>query len=151
MEQAQVALVTGSRKGLGRYLSEQLLAQGYEVVGCSREPAEWAHAAYWHHCVDVSDEAQVQHMLGQIRRRFGRLDVAINNAGVASMNHALLTPVATLDQVLAINLRGAFLVARESARLMRKQQRGRIVNLSTVAVPLALEGEAAYVAAKAAV
>jgi 3-oxoacyl-[acyl-carrier protein] reductase len=151
MEQMNVALVTGSRKGLGRYLAEQLLNQGYQVVGCSREPADWTHENYWHLCTDVSDEAQVQQLFGQIRQRFGRLDVAINNAGIASMNHALLIPVATLDQIMAINLRGTFLVSRESARLMRRQQAGRIVNLTTVAVPLNLEGESVYVASKSAV
>jgi len=151
MEQMNVALVTGSRKGLGRYLAEQLLKQGYQVVGCSREPADWTDENYWHLCADVSDEAQVQQLLGQIRQRFGRLDVAINNAGIASMNHALLIPVSTLDQLMAINLRGTFLVSRESARLMRRQRAGRIVNLTTVAVPLALEGESVYVASKSAV
>lgn len=151
MEQTNVALVTGSRKGLGRYLAEQLLNQGYQVVGCSREPADWSHEHYWHLCADVSDEAQVQQLLSQIRQRYGRLDVAINNAGIASMNHALLIPATTLDQIMAINLRGTFLVSRESARLMRRQQAGRIVNLTTVAVPLALEGESVYVASKSAV
>lgn len=151
MEQTNVALVTGSRKGLGRYLAEQLLNQGYQVVGCSREPADWSHEHYWHRCADVSDEAQVQQLLSQIRQRYGRLDVAINNAGIASMNHALLIPATTLDQIMAINLRGTFLVSRESARLMRRQQAGRIVNLTTVAVPLALEGESVYVASKSAV
>lgn len=151
MEQTNVALVTGSRKGLGRYLAEQLLNQGYHVVGCSRDPADWSHEHYWHLCADVSDEAQVQQLLSQIRQRYGKLDVAINNAGIASMNHALLIPAATLDQIMAINLRGTFLVSRESARLMRRQQAGRIVNLTTVAVPLALEGESVYVASKSAV
>lgn len=151
MEQQRVALVTGSRKGLGKYLAEQLLAQGYQVVGCSREPAGWEHEGYWHLSADVSDEAQVQRLMGQIRQRFGRLDVTINNAGVASMNHSLLIPSATVNQVMEINLRGTFLVSRESARLMRKHQYGRIVNLTTVAVPLSLEGESIYVASKSAV
>lgn len=151
MEQQRVALVTGSRKGLGKYLAEQLLDQGYQVVGCSREPAGWEREGYWHLCADVSDEPQVQRLMSQIRQRFGRLDVTINNAGVASMNHSLLIPATTVNQVMEINLRGTFLVSRESARLMRKHGHGRIVNLTTVAVPLALEGESIYVASKSAV
>ena len=70
-------------------------------------------------------------------RRHGRLDVVINNAGAAAMNHVLLTPVSTVDRLVSTNLRGTFLVCRESAKLMKKQGRGRIVNLTTVAVPLA--------------
>jgi len=150
MEQ-QVALITGSRKGLGKYLAEQLVAQGYQVVGCSRKPTDWTLDGYWHICADVSDERQVQQLMSQIRQRFGRLDVTINNAGVASMNHALLIPLATVSQVLEINVRGTFLVSRESARLMRKHHGGRIVNLTTVAVPLNLEGESIYVASKSAI
>ncbi len=151
MEPQRVALVTGSRKGLGKFIAQQLLDRGYQVVGCSREPADWEREGYWHLCADVGDEQQVQRLMSQIRQRFGRLDITINNAGIASMNHALLIPAATVNQVMEINVRGTFLVSRESARLMRKHQYGRIVNLTTVAVPLSLEGESIYVASKSAV
>jgi len=67
------------------------------------------------------------------------------------MNHALLTPAATLDQIMATNFRGTFLLCREGAKLMQRRRYGRIVNVSTVAVPLLLEGEAIYAASKSAV
>ena len=67
------------------------------------------------------------------------------------MNHSLLTPASTVEKVMQTNLLGTFLAAREAAKLMRRDRYGRIVNFSTVAVPLNLEGEAAYVASKAAV
>src|SRR5207248_2424684 len=70
------------------------------------------------------------------------------DAGAASMNHALLTSAASFDAIINTNLRGTFLVSREAAKLMRRRSFGRIVNFTTVAVPLALAGEAAYVAAK---
>jgi 3-oxoacyl-[acyl-carrier protein] reductase len=146
-----VALVTGSRTGIGRYVAEQLVTAGYHVVGCSRQPADWVLEGYSHFEADVADEAQVKALLTSIRRKHKRLDVAFNNAGIASMNHSLLMPVETLDRIMSINVRGTFLVSRESAKLMRQRKWGRIVNLSTVAVPLNLEGEAAYVASKSAV
>lgn len=90
-------------------------------------------------------------MFTEIRRKYKRLDVTFNNAGVASMNHSLLMPASTLDRIMNINVRGTFLASRESAKLMRQNKWGRIVNLSTIAVPLSLEGEAAYVASKSAV
>ncbi len=151
MSERPVALVTGSRTGIGRYVAERLVAAGYRVVGCSRQPADWALEGYSHFAADVADESQVKALLTSIRRKYKRLDVTFNNAGVGSMNHSLLMPAATLERIMSINVRGTFLVSRESAKLMRQRKWGRIVNLSTVAVPLSLEGEAAYVAAKSAV
>lgn len=146
-----VTLVTGARKGLGRAVAEHYLAAGHSVVGCSRKPPDWEHERYRHVLADVSVEADVRALVRQVRRTHGRLDHLIANAGIASMNHSLLTPAATLERVLATNVTGTFLAAREAAKLMKAAGFGRIVTLSTVAVPLRLEGEAAYVASKAAV
>ncbi|MGL4650069.1 MAG: SDR family NAD(P)-dependent oxidoreductase [Caldilineaceae bacterium] len=150
-----VALVTGSRTGIGRHLAEHLLRAGYLVEGCSRSAAawgdDWEPTRYVHHLLDVGDEAQVKAMMSDIQRRRGRLDVAINNAGIASMNHALLTPATTMEGLLRTNLLGTALVCREAAKLMRRRHFGRIINMGTIAVPLELEGEAIYAATKSAV
>jgi 3-oxoacyl-[acyl-carrier protein] reductase len=151
MVDREVVLVTGTTRGIGRHLAEHFLGKGALVEGCGRQPAGWHAPGYTHHVADVGDEAQVRAMLADIRRRHGRLDVAINNAGVAAMNHALLTPGAAVDRVMATNVRGTFLVARESAKVMKTRQYGRIVNMGSVATPLCLEGEAIYAASKAAV
>ena len=90
-------------------------------------------------------------MISAIQKRHGRLDIVINNAGIASMNHILLTPIATINRIMATNFLGTTLVSRESAKLMQRSRYGRIVNFSTVAVPLRLQGEAIYAASKAAV
>jgi len=146
-----VTMITGTRKGIGRHLAQHYLARGHRVVGCSRQPSDLEHANYQHFLADVCDEWAVQEIFAGVRRSFGRLDHLINNAGIASMNHSLLTPVATVRRVMDTNLTGAFLFAREAAKLMQKARHGRIVNFTTVAVALNLEGEAAYVASKAAV
>ncbi len=146
-----VTLITGTRKGLGRALAEHYLAAGHAVVGCSRKPADWDGERYRHVLADVAVETDVRALVREVRRVYGRLDHVIANAGIASMNHSLLTPAATVERVLSTNVAGTFLVAREGAKLMRAAGFGRIVTLSTVAVPLKLEGEAVYVASKAAV
>ncbi len=151
MPDREVALVTGSRKGIGRYLVEHLVDRGLLVEGCSRQPPDYELADYTHHCVDVTDEAQVKKLVASIEERHGRLDVLINNAGVASMNHALLMPMSTVNHVLEVNVCGTFLVCRESAKLMRRHHYGRIVNFGSVASPLRLAGEAVYAASKSAV
>src|SRR5690349_10553786 len=101
-----VALVTGSRVGLGKHISQRLTKQGFRVVGCSRGLADWTDADYQHVVTDVSDEKQVKLLMREIASTFGRLDVVINNAGIAAMNHSLLTPVNTVDRLFSVNVRG---------------------------------------------
>ncbi len=144
-------LITGTRKGIGRELAERYLQAGWTVAGCSREPADWDHANYRHFCLDVSDEPAVVKMVRTVARELGGLDALLNNAGIASMNHVLLTPVATARRILETNFVGSFLFCREAAKVMTRRKGGRIVNFCTVAAPLRLEGEALYAASKAAI
>lgn len=147
----RIIAITGTRKGIGLYLAERFLARGWQVVGCARGAGGPDHPAYRHYELDVADERAVSAMMNDVRRRHGGLDALLNNAGIASMNHALLTPGATMERVFATNVFGTFLFCREAAKLMRRRGAGRIVNFATVATPLKLEGEAVYAASKAAV
>jgi 3-oxoacyl-[acyl-carrier protein] reductase len=151
MSDRPVVLITGTRTGIGRHLAEHYLSRGYQVVGCSRRPADLHSDGYHHHVLDVADEAAVRLMCRHIARQFGRVDGVINNAGAAAMNHALLTPLSTVQHLVNTNFVGTFLLCREAARQMQRRRFGRIVNFSTVAVPLNVAGEAIYVATKAAV
>ncbi len=146
-----ITLVTGTRKGLGRVIAEHYLAEGHFVIGCSRGACDLESSRYHHFEADVADESAVKPIFSYIRKVHGRLDNLVNNAGIASMNHALLTPMETLDNIFSTNVKGTFLFCREAARLMQKNHYGRIVNMTTVATPLRLEGEAIYAASKAAV
>ena len=150
MPENKVVLVSGTSKGIGRALVEYYAGKKCQVVGCSRSPFENDLQNYRHHCLDVA-EAAVKDMFAQIRKTEKRLDVLINNAGIASMNHSLLMPIATANKIIQTNFIGTFLLCREAARLMQIHRYGRIVNFATVAVPLKLEGEAVYAASKAAV
>lgn len=150
-QQPQVILITGARKGIGRALAEHYLNQGHSVIGCSRKKSELSHDRYTHYCLDVVDENSVREMFADIATKNGRLDVLINNAGIASMNHVLLTSTAKAKEIIETNFIGTFVLCREAARLMKKNHFGRIVNLASVATPLKLEGEAVYAASKAAV
>jgi 3-oxoacyl-[acyl-carrier protein] reductase len=90
-------------------------------------------------------------MVRDVQKRFGGIAALVNNAGIASMNHLLLTPLSTVSRVFSTNVFGTFVGMREVAKVMIKARYGRIVNFATVATPLNLEGEAAYAASKAAV
>jgi 3-oxoacyl-[acyl-carrier protein] reductase len=151
LSETQVMLITGTRKGIGRYLADYYAQKGFQVVGCSREASDFEHKNYSHFCLDVSDEMKAKRMFSEIRKTYGRLDALINNAGIASMNHFMLTPLKTAQKVFDTNVIGTFLFCREAAKLMQQRRYGRIVNFSTVATPLKLEGEAVYASSKAAI
>ena len=151
MDGRPVTLITGTSRGIGRYLAERYLRLAHHVIGCSRKEAQWEKDGYTHYMLDISDEMAVKHLFAQIRKRHSRLDHLINNAAIASMNHSLVTPLSTVRDILETNVVGTFLFCREAAKQMKKRRCGRIVNFTTVAVPLKLAGEAIYASSKAAV
>jgi 3-oxoacyl-[acyl-carrier protein] reductase len=143
-------LITGTTRGLGQFLAEHYLAAGDLVIGCGRSDASVRHERYTHQALDVTDEAAVRKLTANIRQDFGGLDVLINNAGVASMNAIALTPLSAARRVVETNFISAVALTHAAIRLMRHSKAGRIVNISTIAVPLRLEGEAIYAASKSA-
>lgn len=147
----RVIIITGTRKGIGRYLAEYFLSTGDIVYGCSRRISDLTHPNYHYTRLDVSDEAAVTKFVRDVYLENKRIDVLINNAGMASMNHFLLTPFATAKKVFDTNYYGTFLMCREVAKFMVKSRFGRIINYSTVAVPLNLQGELVYSSSKAAI
>lgn len=143
-------IVTGTRKGIGKFLAERFLKSGFRVAGCSRGESSIFHESYKHYRLDAADEIAVVRMVREVSRQFG-LDYLVNNAGVASMNHLLLSSGIIGKKIFDCNFFGTFYFLREAAKIMQKERKGRIVNFSTVAVPLNLEGEALYASSKAAV
>ncbi len=151
MTKKKVILITGTRKGIGRYLAEFYSKKNYQIIGCSRNDIDYKLKNYEHFCLDICNEKDVKKMFRKIRKNYGRLDCLINNAGIASMNHSLLTTMDTVHKILNTNIAGTFLFCREATKLMQLNKFGRIVNFTTVATPLNLEGESIYASSKAAV
>jgi 3-oxoacyl-[acyl-carrier protein] reductase len=147
----KVIVITGTRKGIGKELSEYYLNKNNIVIGCSRGESSIQHQNYSHYELDVSDEKEVVKMIRDVRKKFKRIDILLNNAGIASMNHIMITPYKTMQDIMATNVFGSFLFMREASKVMAKNKYGRIVNFATVATPLRLEGEAIYAASKAAI
>ena len=109
------------------------------------------HPDYIHFVCDVSVESQVVSTVKSVIKHFGKINILINNAGIASLHHSILTPSSTVKDLFETNYLGSFLFSRECSKNMIKSKWGRIINFSTIAVPLNLEGEMAYSSSKSAI
>lgn len=146
----QVIIITGTSKGIGYYLANSYLQAGHFVVGCSRSSSNIRHENYRHFELDVTDETSVASMVRKVKKEFCNIHVLLNNAGIASMNHCLTTPSETVQKIFSVNVFGSFYFLRDVGKQMIRNKYGRIVNYTTVANPLQLEGEALYASSKAA-
>lgn len=158
MAENKVALVTGASRGIGRAIAERLAADGADLAICARrlENLEETVAAVealgrrvLPYAVDVSDETAVDGMVADVKKQFGRIDVLVNNAGITKDGLLARMSVADWDQVMDVNLKGAFLFSRAAARLMMKQRCGSIVNIASVVALMGNPGQANYTASKA--
>jgi NAD(P)-dependent dehydrogenase (short-subunit alcohol dehydrogenase family) len=144
-------LVTGASSGIGRATVEALCAAGASVVAAARNVNELARLAEETGCeplmLDVSDEAAIDEALGSL----DVFDGLVNCAGIALLERAVDTTAASFDRVMAVNARGAVLVAKHVARGMIEARRaGSIVNVSSQAALVALDDHLSYSASKAA-
>jgi 3-oxoacyl-[acyl-carrier protein] reductase len=156
----KVAIVTGAGRGIGREIAGTLAREGVTtVVTDVREDlladvaAEW-RARGWagaqHRC-DVRDRAAVQAVVGEVARAHGRIDVLVNNAGVAPGGPVEALPEDVWDLNLDVNLKGTFLMCQAAVPVMKRQRAGRIINAASFAAILPITGSAAYAASKAGV
>lgn len=138
--QDQVALITGGGRGIGAATAEALARKGAEVIIASRTEAELvatvaalrtAGLKATALVLDVADEAQVEAAFDRITREQGRLDILVNNAAMLLSGPFAEMAMSDWDRLLAVNLRGAVLCARQAFRLMRERG-GSIVNVSSL-------------------
>ena len=158
-EVTKVALVTGAARGIGRAIARALaqpgamiyindIALGEEAAQTQREvEAQGAAAAAL--AFNVADAAQVERAFEEILKRSGRLDILVNNAGITRDNLVMRMKEEDWDQVLAVNLKGAYNCLKAASRPMVKQRYGRIINISSVVGLMGNAGQANYVASKA--
>ncbi len=141
-------IITGASKGIGRAISLRLLEQGHEIFGLSRN---FGCSDFDGHSCDVSDYQDVRKVVKLIKKNKRDVDVLINAAGIASMNLLVTSPPTATSKIINTNLVGTINCCQLFAPLMMRKKKGSIINFSTIAVPLALKGEAIYVASKAGV
>ncbi|MES2482857.1 MAG: glucose 1-dehydrogenase [Pseudomonadota bacterium] len=152
----QVAIVTGAADGIGWATAQRLARDlGHVVVAdlrgeLAQQRAAELGAGHLGLGCDVTQESQVKALIEEVDRRFGRIDVLVNNAGIGEQ--AVMTleqTVDAFDRILSVHLRGTFLASREAARVFVRRRAGTIVNISSIAGLGGHPGRNAYGAAKA--
>jgi NAD(P)-dependent dehydrogenase (short-subunit alcohol dehydrogenase family) len=144
---APVAIVTGAAQGVGRRVADVLAARGYALALLDRRAIAGDGETLTVEG-DVGDEALVAAFAARVRDRYGRVDVLVNNAGIACITPLEETTLAQWREVMDVNLTGPFLLCREFGRDMLAAGNGAIVNISSVAGLQGVADRAAYNASK---
>ena len=154
--QDRVAVVTGGAQGIGRSICTTLAGAGATVIvadldeGGASETVSQLNTPGRAIAVDVSFEESVKSLYTSIMNTEGKIDILVNNAGICRMIPILDITVEEWDKILAVNLRGTFLMSREAFRLMKEQESGRIVSIASAAAKIGgLAAGAHYSASKA--
>lgn len=157
--EGKVALITGGSRGIGRAVALELARQGADVaINYARniESATQVVAeieSLGRRAValpaDVGDYDQATTLVEATVNALGRLDILVNNAGIVRDTLLLRMQEADWDEVLRVNLKGAFNTGKAAARLMARQRAGRIINISSVSGLMGQVGQANYSASKA--
>ena len=154
----KVAWITGSGRGIGRTIAEEMGQRGARLVvhDIDRESAEQTAQSLKEKgytsialASDVSNQAEVNDTVNNIKEEFGSLDILINNAGITRDTLLIRMKETDWDLVMRINLKGAFLCTQAAAKLMMKQRAGRIINIVSVVGVMGNAGQANYAASKA--
>ena len=156
--QDRIALVTGSGQGLGQAISTRLAQEGAHVVvaDLNEETAKIAANEIMSSAdrkalaikVDVTDEAQVEGMVARALQEFGRLDIAVSNAGILIAEEVTEFPAEKWQAVINVNLFGYFLVAKHAARVMKAQRSGVIIQVNSKSGKKGSYKNSAYAASK---
>lgn len=146
----KVAIITGGSRGIGLACCEKFLQNGYKVYECSRKNGS-DNKDIIHIQADVTNEQSVEQAVRTVFEAEGRIDVLINNAGFGIAGSIEETALTDAKKQFDVNFFGAVLCAQKVLPYMRKQGFGRIVNISSMAAPLAIPFQAFYSASKAAI
>jgi NAD(P)-dependent dehydrogenase (short-subunit alcohol dehydrogenase family) len=153
----RIALVTGAAKGIGKAIATRLVQDGLFVILVDSDQKSTQETAKLLgeknvavHFADISEEFQVIQLFETIVQHYQKLDAVINNAGIINDNLIWNMSAEEFDQVVRINLKGTWLMCREAAKLMKLQQSGRIINISSRAW-MGNRGQTNYSASKAGV
>ena len=145
----QAALITGASRGIGHDLARALAHAGADVLAGVRSPTEFEEENIDTVQLDVRDRDSVDAAVNEAVSGHGKLDILVNNAGLGTNHDALDATAEEWDELMAVNLKGAFTACQAAGRHMVERGYGRIVNMSSQAAAVGIPRHAAYSASKA--
>ncbi len=156
----KVAIVTGAGRGMGRYMALDLARYGADVVLCSRTLSELEKVGGEVEALgrkalvvptDVGQNAEIERMTEIVVERFGRIDILVNNAGMNIPQWAEEVTEEAWDRMMNVNVKGVFFCAQAVGKVMIRQKKGKIINISSQAGSVGLIKRSAYCSSKGAV
>jgi len=151
----RIAIITGAAKGIGKAIVKRLIADNFFVIAIDVDAksgkqliAELGKDKVSFAKADICKEKVIQLLFDKILSKYKRIDLLVNNAGIIRDNMIWNMPLEDFDAVLEINLKGTWLMCREVAKVMKKQNSGRIINIASRAW-LGNRGQSNYSASKA--
>lgn len=151
MYKDKIVLITGASRGVGLDITNYFLKNEAIVIGLSRGTSTINNSNYFHYEVDLSKPEEIGNIFRIIAKTHRKVDIVINNAAVLTSQYSMIMPLKNAIDMVNVDLLAVFLVSRESAKLMRKNKYGRIINISSMAVSLEPSGDSLYAACKAGV
>jgi 3-oxoacyl-[acyl-carrier protein] reductase len=145
-----IVLITGTSRGLGRYLAEYYLEKEFSVIGCSRSVSAQYRGNYRHFQVDVTDFESVVEMFDAIRREYGQLDALVNNAATSTATIVPLLRGSDIEDTFSVNALAPMFLSKEAVKLMMGKG-GRIIFISSVHAVYSTAGTSTYASSKAAI
>ena len=157
MVKDKVILVTGASRGIGRATALLLAEHGAKVVvnynKSEREAEEVISIIRGKEAIkikaDVANEEEVKGMFSEIKEKFGRIDVLVNNAGIMRSNLLLMTKTDEFNEIVETNCKGVFLCMRAATKMMMKRRYGKIINISSIVGLKGNSGQIVYSGSKA--
>jgi NAD(P)-dependent dehydrogenase (short-subunit alcohol dehydrogenase family) len=153
----RIAIVTGAVKGIGKAITDKFIAEDYIVIAVDVDDkngkkliSQYGKEKILFAKADISNEKTVRLLFEKIVKKYGHIDVLVNNAGIIRDNMIWNMPTDDFDLVMKINLKGVWLMCRECAKIMKEKKSGRIINVASRAW-LGNRGQSNYAASKAGV
>ena len=147
--EGKIAIITGAAKGLGGEMAQLFAKEGATVIACDMAPLTYEAENVHYRELNVADAAACEALFNEVKERYGRIDVLVNNAGITRDAMTRKMTDEQWDMVLDVNLKGVFNLTRHVGPFMQQQGGGSIISISSVVGVFGNIGQANYAATKA--